>query len=815
MRKFTPTLLAIALLASSCSSNIDLSGSPVDEAPTPDSSALPSDDPVVTLDDIDLVARLFPFAQCTAFLDYVQGEAAERVGPYGLNNYGGYGGFPIEERVFDQQADISSDEVQDAPAEEPASAPAVEASPDEGESATGGSDDTANGPTFSGTNVQEQGVDEPDIVKTDGNIIVTLSNNMLTVVDVSAGDPAVVGSLRIDDGWIQEFFLAGDKLIAVGEGNGSFASNNSVSISATPAPLVVAPIQELDSDAGVPEPDFATEPAIVEDENYPVDGYWVQTAKVWTVDLSSAPRVEETLHIEGRYLSARAVNGNIRIVTTSSPNELPFLYPQNQSGEDRAEQANREIVAESVLADWLPNFERRSANGDVLASGPLTSCDQIHRPEAFAGFEMLTVTGIGTDGDLTPTSTAVLAAGETVYASTESLYVATTRWPEWGISETDDFEDAYTTSIHKFATSDDGTATYGGSGSVRGHLLSQFSMSEYDGNLRIATTAGSPWGNASNSESFITILADGGETLNGIGQVGNMGNGEEIFAVRFVDETAYVVTFRQVDPFYVVDLSDPTSPVVRGELKIPGYSSYLHPIGDGLVLGVGQDADTNGRTQGAKVSLFDVSDPTNPVELDTWVEIDGYSDVEWDHRAFTWWAPENMAILPVSSWQTGFFGAVVLEVTRDGGINEVGRVDQVDTNSVVGSHDCTELEPANRATTYEEAQTELDYILIEGGKLVACEPGGNANPVVGFGCDGRVQLDETKDFWGTDPLEYEATLGAPLEADVELFLCWPNYNGDPIDRTLIVNDDLWTVSSRYLQAHDLADLTQGPRFEID
>ncbi|MGZ0229019.1 MAG: beta-propeller domain-containing protein, partial [Acidimicrobiales bacterium] len=387
MRKFIPTLIAIALLASSCSSNIDLSGSPIDEAPTPDSSALPSDDPVVTLDNIDLVARLFPFAQCAAFLDYVQGEAAERVGPYGLNNYGGYGGFPITERAFDQPADAAADEAQNAPAEEPASAPAVEASLDAGESATGGSDDTASNPTFSGTNVQEQGVDEPDIVKTDGNIIVTLSNNMFTVVDVSAGDPAILGSLRIDDGWISEFFLGGDKLIAVGEGNESFTSNDSVSISNTSSVDPTPQIQELDSDAGVPEPDFATEPAIVGDENYPVDGYWVQTAKVWTVDLSSAPRVEETLNIEGRYLSARAVDGNIRIVTTSSPNALPFLYPQNQSGEDRAEQANREIVAESVLADWLPNFERLSANGDVIASGPLTSCDQIHRPEAFAGFE--------------------------------------------------------------------------------------------------------------------------------------------------------------------------------------------------------------------------------------------------------------------------------------------------------------------------------------------------------------------------------------------------------------------------------------------
>ena len=119
------------------------------------------------------------------------------------------------------------------------------------------------------------------------------------------------------------------------------------------------------------------------------------------------------------------------------------------------------------------------------------------------------------------------------------------------------------------------------------------------------------------------------------------------------------MTFRQTDPLYVIDLSDPANPVLDGELKIPGYSAYLHPVGDGLLLGVGQDATDDGRTLGTQLSLFDVSDPTNPQQIDT-LPIGGSSEVEWDHKAFLYWPEDGTIVLPVSpGWNELRAGRVV------------------------------------------------------------------------------------------------------------------------------------------------------------
>ncbi|OSX78986.1 hypothetical protein BU14_0093s0029 [Porphyra umbilicalis] len=156
-------------------------------------------------------------------------------------------------------------------------------------------------------------------------------------------------------------------------------------------------------------------------------------------------------------------------------------------------------------------------------------------------------------------------------------------------------------------------------------------------------------------------------------EVGNLGRGERIYAVRYIGAAAYVVTFRQVDPLYIISLTDM---VATGELKIPGFSSYLHPVGPGRLLGVGQGATQTGRTTGVKVTLFDVSDVRAPRELATWAKPDfaSSSSVRWDHRAFLYWAPRRLAVLPVSSYgRDAFRGAVVLRL-GDAVITEAGRV---------------------------------------------------------------------------------------------------------------------------------------------
>ncbi|MGD2044551.1 MAG: beta-propeller domain-containing protein, partial [Acidimicrobiia bacterium] len=207
-------------------------------------------------------------------------------------------------------------------------------------------------------------------------------------------------------------------------------------------------------------------------------------------------------------------------------------------------------------------------------------------------------------------------------------------------------------------------------------------MDEHRGVLRVATTT-TPgwWGSGPESESRVTILDQVGDGLIEVGVVDGLGQTEQIYSVRFIGDVGYVVTFRQTDPLYTIDLSDPRSPELLGELKIPGYSAYLHPVGEGLLMGVGQDATDDGRVQGTQVSIFDVSDLTNPDRIDTYTLSEGTSSqVEYDHHAFLFW--EGLAVIPVQQWwwdedqdkDRAFIGAIGLHVGDDGEMTEVGKI---------------------------------------------------------------------------------------------------------------------------------------------
>ena len=226
------------------------------------------------------------------------------------------------------------------------------------------------------------------------------------------------------------------------------------------------------------------------------------------------------------------------------------------------------------------------------------------------------------------------------------------------------------TDVHAFALPSDMTAAYEASGSVPGQLLNQFALSQHEGDLRVATTttpsalSGTPElaipdgeqvpaRPADVSQSQVTVLRRSGDELAIVGQVSGLGPTEQIRGVRFAGPLAYVVTFRQTDPLYIVDLHDPTAPTVAGELKIPGFSSYLQMIGDGRVLGLGQDATNSGRVQGFQESLFDVTDPSNPQRIANLVVPDATSLAEDDHHAVLWWEPERLLAVPVSSWRAG------------------------------------------------------------------------------------------------------------------------------------------------------------------
>ena len=730
-------LVTILILAASCSSDDRLGAPGISGSTEPaqdaqaDTGGSGGDDTVVELDsgDVVLTAGLARFDGCETLLDYLHTEYAARVGPWGFDHGGWISPMPVAEMDMAEEAAMDEDA---APAQGTQSAAPVE------------------GVDFSGTNVQEAGVDEADIVKTDGRRIFTLSSGRLVVVD--AASRRTVGAVTVAESWSPELFIHGDSLLLIAHST---------------------------SDA----PDGAE-------------------TVMQRIDLSGdSPQIVETLRVQGSYLSARSVGGTARVILRYDPQwNFPFVYPQGEAGEDTAEAANRAAVLASTLDDWLPRY---SFGSDSSTGSRLTACGDVHAPSVFSGFGITTVVSVPIDGGFDPSSsTAVTAPGDTVYASTGSLYVATTRWidsEEFG-RDGDWDEDAWIeewkerrTSVHRFDITG-AQAAYMSSGEVLGVIHNQFSLSEHAGHLRLVTTVGGPWGDE--SESWVRVLSTDGDTLTEVGSVGDIGRGEQVQSVRFAGDIGYVVTFRQIDPFYTIDLSDPADPAILGELKIPGFSSYLHPISDDMVLGVGSDADDEGRVTGAKVSLFDVSDLAAPREVAVWIAPDGWNDVGWDHRAFLWWAPESLAVIPVTVWGD-WSGAVVLRVA-DGTITEVGRVDHVVAGEEPGRTECRRLTADDLPSADTgDFSTELEYLISEDHyRVIACEPGEAG--VAGFEC------------YPEDSFGGEAESLGLLRGGESMWVCWPNEQPNVIVRSIVIGDDLWTLGFQgwgyYYDGHQRARL---------
>ena len=487
-----------------------------------------------------------------------------------------------------------------------------------------GAEDTSGD---SGTNVQEPGVDEPDLVKAARGLIFVITANRLHAVRADGLEE--LGSLELE-GWGHQMLLDGTRLLVISQ---------TAPYGADPTPY---------GDGPVTTGDF-------------VPGYAAAVTQLKEIDVSdpAAMKVRATERIRGEHLSSRLSGNTARVVLWSRPRAVvePELRAQ--------------------VRGWLPRRVLRRSAGGRPRFRPAARCRRVMRPAVHSGVDLLTVLTIDMRKGLPAVdSDAVLGGGQTVYASKRALYVGLEKW----VADAPDSADPLpgeNTQLHKFDTSDPDSTSYRASGRVAGHLLSQFSMSEHEGVLRVATTRSRTEGPDSASESGVVTLAERDGALIQLGQVGGLGKGEQIRGVRFLGEVGYVVTFRQIDPLYTIDLSRPADPRVAGELKIPGYSAYLHPVGKDLLIGVGQDGTPDGRLLGTQVSLFDVSDPAKPARLhQRTLGSAASSAAEWDHHAFLWWAPAKLAVVPLEHWgdeSETFVGAVGLSVDPAGGIAEVGR----------------------------------------------------------------------------------------------------------------------------------------------
>ena len=474
-------------------------------------------------------------------------------------------------------------------------------------------------PAHSTTNTQEIGVGEPDIVVTDGNRIVSVNGGVLRVVD--AATHKVTGTLDLGvyaGAATAQLLMSGDRALVL--------------LDDSAAPYY------YDTVLRYPYPGYPG----------PIGNNATGTTAL-LVDLSGDdPKVLDTLHSDGRYAAARMVDGTVRLVVQNTP-EITLPTTRGRHTLAHRVDANRAAVRRAPLSAWLPSYQVTTDGRTTTHSVPCTS---VSHPAHYKGTSMLTVYTLPLEGDLAdPRPISLAANGANVYASERSLYVADARRTA---------KQGELTQLDRFDITDPGKPRYLGSNTIQGALLNSYSMSEYDGTLRVVTTDKQYLSSANTS---VYVLDE--NTLDVDSRVGGIGRGEQVRAVRFIGPLGYVVTFKSVDPLFVVDLSNPMHPRVAGELTVPGYSDYLHPVGDGRLLGVGEDV-TGGLVRGLQVSLFDVSSPDDPKQLDSVTRDHTPSESPIDPHAFLYWAADGIAVIPIDSWNYRQSGAaLVVKVGTD------------------------------------------------------------------------------------------------------------------------------------------------------
>ena len=606
---------------------------------------------------------------------------------------------------------------------------AASAAPASGETGAPGS----AGDVVAGTNNQESGVDEADLVKTDGGRIVSIVGGVLRVT-VLDEDPSIDGTVDLTGRAATHLFLRGDEAIVIGTTYGSpgydspvagtgtdrmvnqtagspgFAGDEAASpgTNGTTEPQVpTVPTTTVDTPPStvveptptpIPLPEPGPEPLPLPEplpeplplpQPLPEPAPFLVTTTVTRVSIAdpATPTVVETADLEGSFVAARMIDGRVRIVVRGEPQFLAEMMYAQDAGQ--ASEGLEQLAAEDLLPRVAVDGEIAGLGtcSDVLVASTDVAVDASSWSVTSAPSTVTVVTVDATLADLQPVSVQGIA--ETVYASADSLVVAAQSWDGTGTR----------TDLHRFALTGAGPATYTGSGSAPGRLLNQYSLSERAGALRVVTTtdatidpsattfAPEPGGDiaiavapTNNGAGRLTVLDTGGDSLLEVGHIDDLGVGETVQSVRFIGDMGYVVTFRQVDPLFALDLSDPTAPQVLGELKIPGFSEYLHPVGPGLLLGVGREVDPDTAVDGGlKISLFDVSDPAAMVELDQIVIPDAYSPVGSDPLAFTWDPQRNQAVIPMDrscpfNAECPYLGrgAAYVVGVRDGAIETLG-----------------------------------------------------------------------------------------------------------------------------------------------
>lgn len=328
------------------------------------------------------------------------------------------------------------------------------------------------------------------------------------------------------------------------------------------------------------------------------------TVEIYDITDRTKPVLARTYQQDGRYVSSRLIGRDFYLATSMVSYGLDSLTREN-------------------VKDFLPNIKDSSNAGYEIPPSQISILPEAKTPQ------FVIVSGLKIDSDKAPDAESILGGGEQVYCSQSRLYLAGTSYTSAEIQ-------SY---IYAFQLKN-GQVGFHAKGSVPGWILNQFSMDESGGYFRIATTA-----NTINGTSNNLYILDSGLQITG--SLLGLAPGENIKSARYIGDKAYVVTFRRTDPLFVIDLKNPKAPKLMGELKIPGFSSYLHPIGDGLLLGVGRDGDERG-DYGTKLSIFDVTNPTSPKEIQKISVGTRSTELNMDsHKAVRYIASRSLVCVPV------------------------------------------------------------------------------------------------------------------------------------------------------------------------
>jgi uncharacterized secreted protein with C-terminal beta-propeller domain len=543
--------------------------------------------------------------------------------------------------------------------------------------------DSAN--DYSRTNNQIAGVEESDIVKTDGDFLYVLKNigsdkcRLTIIKTIDADNPEVVSTVEID-GYVSGLYINGDKITVVSGLGYGYPVYGTLLIS----------IRAFD---------YAPPPA--------------PKTIVTTIDVSDHenPAVVDKTTVNGQLIDSREVDGNLYLVVsnglqlpgpratkitnniTEEP-ELPlevtnritgissfiaidriwFPGPQ-QTYQYETEEQYRDYL-ESIINDYLPYYVETVGGGPatlpMALPGSITYLDD-SAPTALTSVVAFDLSDAGGG----PKSSATVGVSATqVYANANSLYV-------FDSNSSGLFGSGNQTHIAKFDLNGD-QVSFAAVGAVEGYIPGRYAMDEHNGFLRVMS------GNIPNGSTFsssLFVLKQVGTQLQLVSEINNIEPGERITSVRFIGERAYVVTYRFIDPLTVIDLSDPLDPKIAGHVEMPGFSSHLQFIDDTHMIGVGQfDQSWNG----IQVNLFDVSDINNPIVLQQINAVDT-TNVQWDYSRFSgdphtvsYFMDENLLVLPVSGVKIGdayFTGFTELKYTPGVGFEHVGLIEQAGENS--------------------------------------------------------------------------------------------------------------------------------------